>query len=179
MPTLEPILEKFDRAQRGFLCACGGVSADYWNTCPREGAWSAAELVAHLMTVERSVISTAARIVRKPPRRIPLFKRLHLPLAIVEKRVIRRKTPIPIEKDLLGSKEKMLAELRSVRQRTLAFIVETKDRDLKDYRWRHPFLGSLSAYAWFSFVASHQIRHENQMWEIATALPKVIGSLQK
>ena len=174
MPTLEPILEKFDRAQRGFLCACGAVSADYWNTCPREGAWSAAELVAHLMTVERSVISTAARIVRKPPRRIPLFKRLHLPLAIVEKRVIRRKTPISIEKDLLGSKEKMLAELRSVRQRTLAFIVETKDR-----RWRHPFLGSLSAYAWFSFVASHQIRHENQMWEIAIALPKVIGSLQK
>lgn len=162
MPTLEPILEKFDRAQRGFLCACGAVFADYWNTCPREGAWSAAELVAHLMTVERSVISTAARIVRKPPRRIPL-KRLHLPL----------------EKDLLGSKEKMLAELRSVRQRTLAFIVETKNRDLQDYRWRHPFLGSLSAYAWFSFVASHQIRHENQMWEIATALPKVIGSLQK
>jgi hypothetical protein len=56
---------------------------------------------------------------------------------------------------------------------------ETKGRDLCVYRWRHPFLGSLSAYEWFSFIASHELRHEKQMREIATDLPKTIAHSQK
>jgi len=58
-------------------------------------------------------------------------------------------------------------------------IKETTNRDLSVYRWRHPFLGSLNAYEWFSFLGSHQIRHEKQMREIAANLPKVISGLQK
>jgi hypothetical protein len=37
----------------------------------------------------------------------------------------------------------------------------------------------LNAYEWFSFLGSHQTRHEKQMREIATKLPKVISGLQK
>ena len=68
----------------------------------------------------------------------------------------------------------MLAELRHVRERTLAFIQETRGRDLTQYRWRHPFLGSLNTYEWLRFIASHQVRHAKQMQETAAALPKVI-----
>jgi hypothetical protein len=56
---------------------------------------------------------------------------------------------------------------------------ETRGRDLSVYSWRHPFLGYLNAYEWFSFLGSHQIRHEKQMREIAIGLPKAIGDLQK
>ena len=66
----------------------------------------------------------------------------------------------------------MLAELRDVRERTLAFMDETKERNLGVYRWRHPFLGSLSAYEWFEMVARHQLRHEKQMREIASGYRK-------
>ena len=53
------------------------------------------------------------------------------------------------------------------RERMLAFIDETKERNLGVYRWKHPFLGSLSAYEWFEMVARHELRHEKQMREIA------------
>jgi DinB family protein len=125
------------------------------------------------------VIRAADKILQKVPKPIPLFKRFHLPLAAAELRRVRLKTPLPLDPALLREKERMLAELREVRERTLAFIDETRGRDLSAYRWRHPFLGSLSAYEWFSLIASHEIRHEKQLREIATRLPKAIAHSQK
>jgi hypothetical protein len=175
MPPLQPILEKLDRAQHNLLRAADAVPADLWKTCPQEGAWSAAELIAHIIAVERLVVGTAERILKKQPKHIPVWKRFRLPFALVEKRLIRMKSAIPMDLRVLREKEAMLAELREVRGRTLGLMEETRNRDLSVYRWRHPFLGSLNAYQWFSFLGSHQIRHEKQMRAIAAALPKPIS----
>ena len=98
---------------------------------------------------------------------------------LLEARVIRRKTPLPLDHSLLGSKEEMLAELRAVRERSLAFLEETKRRDLSAYCWPHAFLGVLNIYEWFEMIAAHQLRHTKQIREIAAALPKVVGNSQK
>jgi hypothetical protein len=179
MRQLKPILEKLGRSQQSLLRAADAIPADLWKTSPREGAWSAAELIAHIMTVERAVIGAAERIFKRQPKHTPVLKRFRLPFALAEMRLIRLKTPIPTDPQLLRDKDAMLAELCEVRGRTLAFMQETKNRDLRAYRWRHPFLGSLNAYEWFFLLGSHQIRHENQMREIAKALPKAISGLQK
>lgn len=179
MPRLEPILAKLDRAQHNLLRAADAIPADHWKTCPRQGAWSAAELIAHIITIERTVVAAAQRILKKQPKHIPVWKRFRLPFALAERRFVRMKTPIPTDSQLVREKDAMLSELKGTRERTLALIEETKDRDLSAYRWRHPFLGSLNAYEWFSLLGSHQIRHEKQLREIAAGLPKPISGLQK
>jgi len=179
MQSLETILENLNRAQTAFLSAADTVHADCWTKCPSEGCWSAAQLVAHLIGVERSCIGMADRIVQHSPRRVSFLKRFHVPMAVVESRFIRRKAPSPPDIQLLREKEEMLAELRGVRERTLAFIEETRGRDLRPYRYKHPFLGSLNLYEWFQFIASHEVRHTKQMREIAANIPKVVASLQK
>jgi hypothetical protein len=73
----------------------------------------------------------------------------------------------------------MLAELREARERSLAFLAGTKDRDLGQYYWPHPALGTLNIYEWIQFLAAHEVRHTKQMREIAASLPKAIDSLQK
>jgi hypothetical protein len=103
-------------------------------------------------------------------------KRFHFPMWLVESRIIRRKSPIPLDPSLLNAKEEMLGELRAARERTLAFLVETSKRDLSAYCWPHPFLGMLNGYEWFEMIASHEIRHTKQMREIAARLPKVVES---
>ena len=75
--------------------------------------------------------------------------------------------------------ETMLAQLRSVRERTLAFLEETQHRDLSAYSWRHPFLDRLDFYDWFAFLAAHEIRHSKQMWEIGQILRKGVASSRK
>ena len=172
MPNLQFTVEKLNRAQQGFLAAADSVSASEWNTPPAANSWSAAHVIAHLCQVERSVLGYADRVIRKVPRRVPYLRRFHIPFLVVEKRLIRRKSPIPIDTELLTSKENMLAELRAVRERTLSFLDETHGRDLSVYYWPHPFLGKLNFYNWFTFIAVHQIRHTKQMVEIAKNLPK-------
>ena len=129
--------------------------------------------------VERAVLATTDRILKKQPKHTPMLKRFRLPFAFAEMRLIRLKTPIPVDPRLLLEKDAMLAQLREVRGRTLALIEETRNRDLSAYRWRHPFLGSLNTYEWFLLLGSHQIRHEKQLREIAASLPKPISKLQK
>jgi hypothetical protein len=174
---LEPILEKLAIAHRRLLRTADSVPADQWLTSPGKDAWSAAELVAHLMMVERRVVGTADRLLQKTPRHFSLLRRFHLPMALVEARVIRRKSPVPLDPELVREKETMLAELREVRERTLAFIEETRGRDLSVYCWRHPFLGNLNTYTWFRMIAAHEVRHEKQMQEIAAQLPKRVEVL--
>jgi hypothetical protein len=179
VPRLEPILEKLAHAQHRLMRAADSVSPEQWKTRPEQGGWSPAELVAHLIMVERSIIGNADRIVQKTPRRFSVLKRWHLPLALVEARLIRRKSPMALDPELVREKETMLAELRDVRERTLAFMEETKGRDLSVYRWPHPFLGSFNVYEWFQMIAAHELRHEKQMRKIVTRLPKPIAILQK
>jgi len=155
------------------------VSVDDWKTRPAEGRWSAGELIAHLSAIERAILGRADRLLQKPPKKVPFYRRFHVPMMIVENRVVRRKAPEALEPHAIGEKEEMLAELRGVRERTLAFIEETRDRDLSKYNMPHPFLGNLNAYGWLQFIASHEIRHAKQMREIAESLPKSVTSLQK
>jgi hypothetical protein len=167
MLSLEPILEKLARAQDRLLRAADDIPTELWKTPPRKGAWSAAEVIAHVMTIERTVIVLAAKIFKKQPKQTPLLKRFRLPLAFAEIRLVRLKTPIPVDSQLLGEKKPMLAELQALRCRTLALFEENRNRDLGVYRWPHPFLGSLNAYQWFELLGSHEIRHEKQILEIA------------
>ena len=176
---LNSIIACMARAQSGLLSAADTVPADEWKTQPGEGRWSAAELVAHLMMVERAVIGKADRVAQHPPKRVSLLKRIHIPMALVESRWIRRKAPAPVEPGMLADKEAMLAELRTVRERSLAFLEETRGRNLREYYWKHPALGTLNTYEWMQFIASHEVRHTKQMREISASLPKPVESLQK
>ena len=97
---------------------------------------------------------------------------MHLPMWLVEARVIRRKSPVPLDASLVGEKETMLGGLRRVRERTLAFISETERRDLSVYCWQHPLLGMLNTYEWMEMIAAHQIRHTKQVREIDAKLSR-------
>ncbi len=179
MPSIQPIVERLARAQRSFFRAADAIPPEQWSRKPRAAEWSAAELVAHLVMVERAVVGGADRMTQKTPREIPFLKRFHLPLWLVEALVIRLKTPMPLDRGLLGHKEEMLAELRAARERTLSFLVETQQRDLSAYRWKHAFLGMLNVYEWFEMIASHELRHAKQIKEIAAHLPKAVENTRK
>jgi len=54
----------------------------------------------------------ADRVIRKTPFTFLYLQRFRVPFVVVEKRLIRRKSPIPVDEELFASKESMLAELR-------------------------------------------------------------------
>ena len=179
MPSLQTISENLVHAEAQFLAAADAVPAAQWKTCPGEGRWSAGELVCHLIQVERNIIMNADKLLQRPPKPRPFLKRFHMPMAVVEARLIQRKTPIPLDPSLVCEKQEMLAQLREVRARTRLFMEATAGKDLRKYHMPHPFLGTLNFQEWFQLIASHQIRHAKQMKEIAAALPKTVTTLHK
>ncbi len=177
--SIKIIIENLGRAQSELLRAADAVPAEQWKTRPAEGRWSAGEVICHLSVIERAILGRANKLLQKPPNPTPFYKRFHVPMMFVEARVIRRRAPSALEPQMVREKEEMLAELRRVRERTFAFIEETMERDLSKYCMPHAFLGTLNAYEWLQFIASHEIRHRKQIQEIAGSLPKSVTSLQK
>src|SRR5271154_6924643 len=160
------IVELLNSAHVDMLEACEQVSAARWRKAPRKGRWSAAEVIAHLTMVESAVWSATREELSKQPRHHPLWKRLHIPVAITVMRSIKRKTPVPLDSRLVKAREEALEGYSAARRRTLKFIAEQTNRDLSSYRRPHPFLGSLNLYDWMRVLAYHEIRHTKQIREI-------------
>ena len=131
--SLQSITENLARAEKEFFAAADAVPAAQWKTSPGEGHWSAGELVCHLIMVERAIIKNARKLLQRPPKPRPLSKRFHLPMALVEFRLVRRKTPIPLDPSLVCEKDEMLVQLREVRGRTLVFMQEAAGKDSRKY----------------------------------------------
>jgi hypothetical protein len=69
MRPVNPIVEKLSCAQTAFFRAADSVPAEQWNAKPKADEWSAAELVAPLVMVERTIIGSADRVTQKIPNR--------------------------------------------------------------------------------------------------------------
>src|SRR5258706_4314525 len=105
--NLRPLLDKLHRTRDKFENAARRVPEKDWRTPPREGAWSAAEVVAHVIMVETLMTGAAAKITKKPPLLVALWKRVHGPVALVAWRGFRLETPIPFDTLLLHDRRSM------------------------------------------------------------------------
>jgi len=162
--NLGPLIHKLLRARENFEAVARKIPSQHWRTPPREGSWSAAEVVAHVTMVETLMTGAAAKITRKPPVTVPLSKRFHVPVALVAWRGVRVETPIPLDTLLLD--EMMLARLAEQRQRTLAVLESGRGKNLRRYHMQHPVLGSLHYFNWFRTLAAHDERHTKQLREV-------------
>lgn len=172
MPDILPIVEHLKHTAAGLRAMAEACAPERWRDAPRPGAWSAAEVIAHLTMVEDSTLAGADKALRHGPRKVTLWQRLHPPVSIVQRRLPRVKSPLPLDLNLLGGKLEMLNGYAARRVRSLALVAETKDRDLSKHYWRHPFFGMLDFYEWFWLIGHHEIRHTKQIREI-------VGSFQK
>lgn len=170
MVDLGTILRELESTRMGLASAADRVPDDLWQQQPSPGKWSAADVVAHLTLVENRVNQGARRVIQHPPRPIPIWQRVHLPLFVVRYRLVRFRTPVPPDSSLVSGKAGMLAQHSDVRKQTLALLEETRDRDLTAYRWKHPLLGYLNFYGWYRMVAQHEYRHTKQLREIGRSL---------
>lgn len=166
MRDIAPIVERLTRCRAGLEASLAPFTAENWQKAPGPGRWSAAEVIAHVSMVEDNITTKAEKVVGAEPRLVSFRERLHVPVAIVKWRGIKRKSPIPLDPALLKSKEEMLASLTALRRRSVALLEENRERNLSAYHWRHPFFGYLNYYTWFKLMALHEVRHTKQIREI-------------
>ena len=172
MPDVADITALLSRSQAALLAAAQTVPDDTWRKAPSPGAWSAAEVLAHLTMVEEAITGGVARMLAVPPKQLPFWKRIHFPPRVAQLRQIKRRTPIPLDPALVLEKAESLARHTALRKRALELLTENAGRDLSAYRHKHPFFGYLNFYEWFSTIGYHELRHTEQIQEIVEVFQK-------
>ncbi len=172
MKDVAAIIELLNRAHLEFVEACEQIPPNRWKKNPSKGGWSAGEVVVHLTMVESTVLGFVREELSKRAQPHSLIQRIHFPLVLVSRRLVKRKTPIPLDSSLIKARQEALEAYSSARNRTLKFIAEHSSRDLSPFRRKHPFLGSLNLYDWLRMLAYHEIRHTKQIREIGKSFEK-------
>ena len=172
MPDTTHITELLARSHAGILAAAQAVPEESWRKPPSPGAWSAAEVFAHLTMVEEAITGGVARMLAAPPRQLSFWKRIHFSPRVAQFRQIKRKTPIPLDPAMVLDKAESIARSNALRQRALDLFGKNAGRDLRAYRHKHPFFGYLNFYEWFSTIGYHELRHTEQIQEIVEVFQK-------
>jgi len=170
MRNIEPLVEKLSQVRSDLLAVVERVPAERWRDKPAPEKWSAAEVIAHLTQVEAAIADGVEKLLRMEPQPIPFWKRLHIPPRLSEWRWPRARTPLALDASLLADKRTMLAQFAASRERTLKILEANRDKDLRRWRFPHPFFGSLNGYTWFQNIYHHEIRHTKQLREIVESL---------
>jgi hypothetical protein len=139
---------------------------------PAPDRWSVAEILEHLVKVERSVAMLVATRGREP---LPPTMEPPVPDAAARVAGLRgreRKVDVPDAMRPSGavSADEALEALAASRRALLDAAAAAEPAALEHRTYHHAILGRLTLRDWLAFVAHHEARHAAQIDEVAAAL---------
>src|SRR5450759_400524 len=149
--TPAQLVEALREAHHQFLTALAAVPDDAFRTIPREGEWSAADVLAHVRTIaafdERSICGVIERG-EQPPN--------------VDDALEQAPTN--------ATREHMLADIEALRERLIAVVMQADPQVHLDIVWGHNEFGNMNWREWLLFARVHTLDHTRQMQAISAVL---------
>ncbi len=149
--TPAQLVDALREAHQQFLAATDAVPDAAFRTIPREGEWSAADVLAHVRSIaaldERSICGVLEH--GEQP-------------ANVEDALEQAPTT--------ATREQMLADIEALRERLIAVVLQADPQAHLDIVWGHNEFGNMNWREWLLFARVHTLDHARQMQAIAAAL---------
>jgi hypothetical protein len=143
---------------------------------PAAGRWSCAEVLEHLLRVERQVVKLLGRVVREAIAKGLGPETATTPVLSPDQeawlldRERRDTSPAPAAPRAAIDAAAAWTALCASRQELLALLAEADGRALSTLTAPHPLLGTIDVYQWFGFVGYHEARHAAQIRDLAKQL---------
>jgi hypothetical protein len=163
------VLDKLASSEARLLELVQGLTPAQWRFHESPERWSIAEIIDHVILFEDFISQAIEQALEKP---VPAEKRSQtadkdpLLIGLATSRRTRfnareavrpgRSRPEPSE---------LVAQLRKVRARTVAFAESTQS-DVRDHYFPHIAFGDLDCYQWLVVLGQHAARHAAQIEEI-------------
>ena len=172
---LTEVLSRLDRARAALRGAVDAIPAPLQQQRPAPDRWSAAEVIEHLALVERifggRIVNAldAARSGLAPEAQ----PRTALPDAIEQRmgdRVNKRQAPEPARPTGTVDIAAGWAALQGNHAALHAALDRCDGLALSQVTLDHAFFGTMTVYQWIELMAAHEVRHTEQINEIASAL---------
>jgi hypothetical protein len=149
--TPEQLVEALREAHHQFLAATAAIPDNAFRTTPKEGEWSAADVLAHVRAIaaldERSICGVLERS-EQPPDVDDVLE--HVPTN--------------------ATREQMLAEIEALRERLIAVVLQADPQAHLDIVWGHNEFGKMNWREWLLFARVHTLDHARQLQAISVAL---------
>jgi hypothetical protein len=165
--SVREIYDAIDAARerlRARLESLDDASADAKNS---PEAWSVAEIVEHLATIERRMVSLLSGMLAKAEEKSSEEATSFAPVSLdrfaersrAEKydapEAVRPRGGVPLASSL--------ANLETSRESLRALMPRIEARDLSPFTFPHPAFGQLNFYEWLLFIGAHEGRHLKQI----------------
>lgn len=173
-PRLAAVIEHADIARCELLAAIDEIPEPLREARPRETAWSAAEVLEHLVRVEKGVAKLVALKVGEmqtqehPPHEGPEMVTVDLSRFTA---ITDRSIPIDAPERVVPDGEMSAAAARAALSATRGILLDQLHAGdglaYSTIQHPHPLFGALNLYEWVFFIGAHERRHVGQIREIA------------
>ncbi|HLZ62112.1 MAG TPA: DinB family protein [Ktedonosporobacter sp.] len=155
--TPAQLVETLRDAHQQFLAAVALVPDTLFRTAPREGEWSAIDVLLHMRTIaalDATAIPGVLKHGLQPPE--------------IEDAIV----PAPQE----VTRTELLADLEQFRQQLITSVLEADPLAQLAITWGHGEFGQMNWREWLLFARVHTLDHTRQMQAIAAALVQQEGT---
>ena len=173
-PRLAAVIEHVDNARSELLAAIDAIPHPLREARPTENAWSAAEVLEHLMRVEKGIAKLVAlkvgemQTMEQPPRESPGMVAVAVSrFTAITDRSMRIDAPERVIPDGEMSAATARAALLETRGILLDQLHAGDGLAYSSVAHQHPIFGVLDLYEWVFFIGAHERRHTAQVREIA------------
>ena len=165
----EFVIGLLNASTQNLLTNIEGVNDDQWSFKSTPEAWSVGEIAEHITLAEDLLLSIALKALQAPAdvsKAESLDGREKFILEIIEDRSRKSQAPEVIRpSDKFSQKQEIIDAFENVREKTINYL-NTTQAPLKNHVAFHPFIGDMTVYQWFVFIAGHTNRHVAQLLEV-------------
>jgi len=173
-PRLAAVLAHADMARAELLAAVEAIPPELREARPSEFSWSAAEVLEHLMRVEKGIAKFVAlkvgelQAMAEPPREHTEMVAVDLSrFKMVANRAHRVEAPERVAPGGEMSAEAARGALHESRGMLLEQLHVGDGLAFSGVLHPHPVFGMLDVYEWVHFIGAHDRRHAEQLRELA------------
>ena len=152
--TPEQLVEALREAHHQFLAATAAIPDAAFRTIPREGEWSAADVLAHVRAIAAFDEQSICGVIEHGEQPMDVDDALE---------------QAPSD----ASREKLLADIERYRERLITVVLQADPQTHLDIVWGHNEFGNMNWREWLLFARVHTLDHARQMQAIAAALSSV------
>jgi uncharacterized damage-inducible protein DinB len=149
--TPEQLIEALREAHKQFLAATAAIPDDAFHTIPREGEWSAVDVLAHVCTIAEFDDHSICGVIEHGEQ---------------PKDVDDALEQAPSD----ATREQLLEDIERHRERLIAVVHQADPQAHLDIVWGHNEFGKMNWHEWLLFARVHTLDHARQMQAIAATL---------
>ena len=167
---VETLWKDLESVRAQLLDEVQGLSQAQADWRPAEEEWSVGEILHHVTLAEIGTGKLTAKLLREAPQPVPSF-----PADLVAFRPVPPPPPGPAKAPEVvyperGHRlERLLADLKTTRERSRESVERMAGIDPRGLRWRHPALGEMDLAQWWLLHVRHETDHLQQLRGVKAA----------